>query len=72
MLKANLLPYQTENNELLDFIDKMMRAKKSIDDILKITNEVILKQHYGLTQKEVDLAHSIWGKLSKCRLNRNK
>ena len=49
-----------------------MREKKGIDEILKITNEVILKQHYGLTQKEVDLAHSIWGKLSKRRLNRNK
>jgi len=67
-----LLPYQSQNDELLEVIDKMMREKKSIDDILKITNEIILKQHYGLTQKEVDLAHSIWGKLSKRRLNRNK
>ena len=67
-----LLPYQSQNDELLEVIDKMMREKKSIDEILKITNEIILKQHYGLTQKEVDLAHSIWGKLSKRRLNRNK
>ena len=34
--------------------------------------EVILKQHYGLTDKEIELAHSIWKKLSKRRLNRGK
>lgn len=67
-----LLPYQTENAELLSTIDKMMRDKKSIDEILKITNKQILKDGYGFTDKEIKLADSIWKKLSARRLNRSK
>lgn len=67
-----LLPYQTENEELLSTIDTMMRKKSSIDQILKITNEQILKQGYGFTDKEIKLADSIWKKLSARRLNRSK
>ena len=67
-----LLPYQTENADLLSTIDKMMREKKSIDEILKITNKQILKDGYGFTNKEIRLADSIWKKLSARRLNRNK
>ncbi|MFY0252539.1 Eco57I restriction-modification methylase domain-containing protein [Chitinophaga sp. 30R24] len=65
-----LLPYQIENAELLATIDKMMRDKESIDQILKITNEHILKKGYGFTDKEIKLADSIWRKLSARRLNR--
>jgi adenine-specific DNA methylase len=67
-----LLPYQTVNADLLTTIDKMMREKKSIDEILKITNKQILKDGYGFTDKEIKLADSIWKKLSARRLNRNK
>ncbi|MCD4746184.1 MAG: class I SAM-dependent methyltransferase [Bacteroidales bacterium] len=67
-----LLPYQTENAELLSTIDKMMRDKNSIDQILKITNEQILKKGYSFSDKEIKLADSIWKKLSARRLNRNK
>jgi adenine-specific DNA methylase len=67
-----LLPYQTDNTDLLATIDKMMREKKSIDEILKITNKQILKDGYGFTDKEIKLADSIWKKLSSRRLNRNK
>ena len=67
-----VLPYQTENADLLATIDKMMREKKSIDEILKITNKQILKDGYGFTDKEIKLADSIWKKLSSRRLNRNK
>lgn len=67
-----LLPYQTVNADLLSTIDQMMREKKHIDDILKITNKQILKDGYGLTEKEINLADSIWKKLSSRRLNRNK
>lgn len=67
-----LLPYQSQNDELLEVIDKMMREKKGIDEILKITNEIILKDGYGFTDKEIKLADSIWKKLSARRLNRNK
>ena len=67
-----LLPYQTDNTDLLSTIDKMMRENKSINEILKITNKQILKDGYGFTDKEIKLADSIWKKLSSRRLNRNK
>lgn len=67
-----LLPYHKDNAELLFQIDTLIRDKTNIEDVLKITNEIILKQHYGLTNKEVKLAHSIWKKLSSRRLNRGK
>jgi adenine-specific DNA methylase len=67
-----LLPYRVENADLLSTIDKMMREKKSIDTILKITNEQILKNGYGLTDKEIKLSDDIWKKLSARRLNRSK
>jgi len=50
----------------------MMRDKKNIDQILKITNEQILKKGFGFTDKEIELADSIWKKLSTRRLNRSK
>lgn len=67
-----LLPYQIENANLLSTIDKMMREKKSIDEILKITNKQILKDGYGFTDKEIKLADRIWKKLSARRLNRSR
>ena len=65
-----LLPYHANNESLLTVVDNMMREKKSIDEILVITNKYILKNGYGLTDEEIDLATSIWKKLSKRRLNR--
>ena len=50
----------------------MIREKKDISKLLKITNEKILKENYGLTNEEIDLANSIWKKLSNRRLNRGK
>lgn len=67
-----LLPYHKDNSSLLLTIDKLIRKKTDIEEILKVTNQVILKGHYGLTQKEIKLAHSIWKKLSSRRLNRGK
>lgn len=67
-----LLPYNTDNADLLPEIDKMIRAKKDISEILKITNQKILKENFGFTDSEIELADSIWRKLSKRRLNRGK
>jgi adenine-specific DNA-methyltransferase len=67
-----LLPYSIENAELLNTIDAMMRDKCSIDKILEITNEQILKKGFGFTDYEINLANSIWKKLSTRRLNRSK
>lgn len=67
-----LLPYHLDNAVLLPQIDKLIRNKTDIEEVLKITNQVILKEHFGLTQDEIKLAHSIWKKLSYRRLNRRK
>jgi len=67
-----LLPYNKNNAELLPVIDKMIREKKDISELLKITNEKILKENFGLTDAEIELADGIWKRLSKRRLNRGK
>jgi len=67
-----LLPYRNENENLLPQIDKMLRDGKDINSILKITNESILKEGFGLSASEIKLANSIWQKLSARRLNRSK
>jgi len=66
-----LLPYHETNTELIETIDKMIRANKSIDSILEITNKKILIDNYGFSKNDVDLADRIWKKLSSRRLNRN-
>ncbi len=67
-----LLPYNENNAELLPLIDKMIRAKMDISEILKITNQKILKDNFNLSDSEIQLADKIWNKLSKRRLNRGK
>ena len=60
------------NPSFLLQIDKLIRDKNKIGDVLKITNEIILKENYGLSDREISLAHTIWKKLSSRRLNRGK
>lgn len=67
-----LLPYNTSNVELLSTIDKLIRNKTNINEVLKITNPIILKEHFGFTNEEVNLSDRIWKKLSGRRLNRGK
>ncbi|NJM78488.1 MAG: class I SAM-dependent methyltransferase [Flavobacterium sp.] len=67
-----LLPYHENNLDLLPLIDKMIRQKKDISDILKITNQKILKDNFGLNHYEIELADNIWKKLSNRRLSRGK
>ena len=67
-----LLPYNVNNAELLSIIDEMIRAKKDISEILKITNKKILKENFNFSNSDIKLADSIWRKLSRRRLNRGK
>ncbi len=67
-----LLPYNIQNGYLINKIDFLMREQTSIEEILSVTNQIILKEHYALTDEEINIAHSIWKKLSKRRLNRGK
>ncbi len=65
-----LLPYNPNNSELLDTIDSMIRDKKNISEILKITNKKILMDNFGLSSGDIKIAENIWRKLSERRLNR--
>lgn len=67
-----LIPYKEENKSLFKKLDKMFREKKHIDEILAYTDEIILKQGFGFSDKEIKLANGIWKKLSGRRLNRKK
>jgi len=67
-----LLPYHKDNALLLPTIDKLIRNKTEINEILKITNQTILTEHLGLSDIEIKMAHNIWEKLSARRLNRGK
>lgn len=67
-----VLPYHKENAKLLASIDNLIRDKVDIEDVLKITNQIILKERFGFTQKEINIADNIWKKLSSRRLNRGK
>lgn len=67
-----VLPYKEENKELLPFIDEYLRNHSKIANLLVETNKVILKKHFGFSDKEIKLAESIRLKLSQRRLNRNK
>lgn len=64
------LPYNINNAELLPVIDKMIRSKKDISEILHITNEKILKKKLNFSNSDIAMADSIWKKLSQRRLNR--
>jgi adenine-specific DNA methylase len=67
-----LLPYHSNNAYLLPEIDQMIRAKNDIAKVLEITNQKILKENFGFSDCEIELADRIWRKLSKRRLNRRK
>lgn len=66
-----LLPYDEAHSILLPEIDRMIREKVDIDAILEYTDNILLKQTYKFTDKEIKLSNSIWKKLSSRRLNRS-
>ena len=66
-----LLPYRDSNANLLQEVDEMIRKKRNINEILEYTNNLILKDEYGLSKTEIKIADNIWKKLSSRRLNRN-
>jgi adenine-specific DNA-methyltransferase len=67
-----LLPYHQDNAILLQKIDVMIRNKTHIEEVLAFTNDIILKKRLKFTTNEIDLATTIWKKLSSRRLNRGK
>lgn len=67
-----LLPYNDANAKILEQIDEMMREGKSIDEILKFTDPIILKEGCGFSESDIKIVHNIWEKLLNRRLNRNR
>ncbi|KAA3595832.1 MAG: class I SAM-dependent methyltransferase [Calditrichaeota bacterium] len=67
-----LLPYNENNSELLQEIDEMVRAKRSISEVLELTNKKILKDNFGFSSKDISIANRIWKKLSERRLKRGR
>ena len=65
-----VLPYREENECLFDQIDKMLREKKDADEILDVTDEIILHKGLGLSKDETALCRSIWHKIMGRRLSR--
>jgi adenine-specific DNA-methyltransferase len=64
------LPYREENEAIFNRIDTMLREKMPADKMLDITDEILLRQGMGFTEKEVQMSRSIWHKLMERRLNR--
>lgn len=64
------LPYLEGNAPLFETVDKMVREKKTADEILDFTDRELLQKGMGFSEKEVRMARSIWYKLMGRRLNR--
>ena len=67
-----LIPYDEKNKILFKKIDEMLKKGKKIDEIILITDKIILSENYGFTDEEIKKINSIWKKLLNRRLNRNK
>jgi hypothetical protein len=65
-----LIPYNENNNELFEFINEELKKKIDMKDIIKKTDEIILKKNYWFTDKEISLLNWIWKKLVSRRLGR--
>lgn len=64
------LPYNEFNEDLFNRIDFMLRHNATADEILDVTDDVILHQRMHLSKKDVASARSIWHKIMDRRLNR--
>lgn len=64
------LPYRKENEIIFEQLDKMLREKTPVDKMLDYTDEVLLRQGMGFSEREVKMSRSIWHKLMGRRLSR--
>ncbi|MBR5983499.1 MAG: class I SAM-dependent methyltransferase [Bacteroidales bacterium] len=64
------LPYREENAKLFEYVDRMVREKKTADEILDFTDKELLQNGMGFSERETKMARSIWYKLMGRRLNR--
>lgn len=66
------VPYFNENEEIFCELDKLIRNKGNINQLLDYADNIILKQNAGLTHSDIEIAKSIRRKLTNKRLNRKK
>ena len=64
------MPYRVENEALFAEIDRMLRQKRTADEILDYTDRIILHEGMGLSMEEIQIARSIWHKIMGRRLSR--
>ena len=64
------MPYRIENEKLFTGIDRMLRQKRTADEILDYTDRIILHEGMGFSMEEVYTARSIWHKIMGRRLSR--
>lgn len=48
----------------------MIRKKIDIGDIVKLTDQIILKKNYAFSDDVINMVHNIWIKLSQRRIKR--
>ncbi len=68
-LEELLLPINNVNRINFKEIDALLRSKR-IDDVLNITDRIILQDGYGFTNEETYKLNRIWKKLRDRRINR--
>ena len=64
------LPYREANEFLFVQLDRMMREKRTPDEILDVSDDLILRRGMNFSQCEVRMARTIWHKLMGRRVNR--
>lgn len=64
------MPYRVENESFFDEIDRMLRQKRTVDEILDYTDRIILHEGMRFSMEEVQTARSIWHKTMGRRLSR--
>lgn len=66
-----LLPYDLNNSKLLPRIEKSLRSKVEMKELLAFTDDQILGKNLGFTKQEIKMFNKIWLKLQKRRLYRD-
>jgi adenine-specific DNA-methyltransferase len=64
------IPYLKCEKETLHIIDNLVRSKKPIENVLDVTDRLLLKNYLHLSNNEIQTLRNIWKKLSLRRINR--
>ncbi|MFF2287430.1 N-6 DNA methylase [Peribacillus butanolivorans] len=65
------LPYLNSENLNIDLLNTLIKENR-IDEVLDITDQILLKDGLGLSQIEIDMLRKTWIKMRDRRINRKK